>query len=29
MWRDPMDELIEDLERIVTPEKETFGYVWG
>ena len=27
MWRDPLDELIEDLERIVPPEKPTFGSV--
>ncbi len=25
MWRDPMDELIADLERIVPPERQTFG----
>jgi len=29
MWRDPMDELIEDLERIVPPEKPTCGNVYG
>lgn len=28
MWRDPMDELIEELERIVPPEKPTFGSPW-
>ena len=25
MWRDPMDELIADLERIVPPERPTFN----
>ena len=24
MWRDPMDELIDDLDRVLPPEREQF-----